>query len=143
MQYPLVLFFAPISPHLPPKPVLVKQCCRYFDHIFACLIYSCLVSLHLNSNYTLHKCSHLAYHFFVFLNKATGPRFKAQVYKRQVISRFSWESERSLVLMLDDVWGELREGKKKHPAFSMRLPQVTANAFFLNIGLFTDSEMVG
>lgn len=62
-QCPILLFFACISPQLPPNPVLVKQGWRYFGHVFTLLMYTCLVSFHFPSDYTLlHKCSHLAQH---------------------------------------------------------------------------------
>lgn len=68
-QCPLLLFFACISPHLPPHPVLVKQGWRYFGHVFTLLMYTCLVSFHFPSDYTLlHKCSHLAQHRSFFLS---------------------------------------------------------------------------
>lgn len=68
-QCPLLLFFACISPQLPPNPVLVKQGWRYFGHVFTLLMYTCLVSFHFPSDYTLlHKCSHLAQHHSFFLS---------------------------------------------------------------------------
>lgn len=68
-QCPLLLFFACISPQLPPNPVLVKQGWRYFGHVFTLLMYTCLVSFHFPSDYTLlHKCSHLAQHRSFFLS---------------------------------------------------------------------------
>lgn len=101
-QCPLLLFFACISPQLPPNPVLVKQGWRYFGRVFTLLMYTCLVFFLFPSDYTLlHKCSHLAQHriffsvdtwvirapfslfLFSFLNKASASNSRAQAYNRR------------------------------------------------------------